>query len=37
MAKVYADLIRNGVKTISDVPARIKADVENILAEDVKA
>ena len=33
MAKVYADLIRKGLKTIDDVPARIRADVEALLAE----
>lgn len=33
MAKVYADLIRKGKKTIDDVPAKIKADVEALLAE----
>ncbi len=33
MAKVYADLIRKGLKTIDDVPARIRADVEELLAE----
>ena len=33
MAKVYAELIRKGMKTIDDVPARIQADVEALLAE----
>ena len=33
MAKIYADLIRKGLKTIDDVPARIRADVEALLAE----
>lgn len=33
MAKVYADLIRKGKKTIDDVPARLRADVEALLAE----
>ena len=33
MAKVYADLIRKGVKTIDDVPAHLRADVEALLAE----
>lgn len=32
MAKVYADLIRKGLKTIEDVPARLRAEVEAILA-----
>lgn len=34
MAKVYASLIRKGVKTIDDVPEKLKAEVEAILAED---
>ena len=34
MAKVYADLIRKGLKTIGDVPEKLRADVEAILAED---
>lgn len=33
MAKVYADLIRKELKTIEDVPARIRAEVEALLAE----
>lgn len=33
MAKVYADLIRKGLKTLEDVPARLRADVEALLAE----
>lgn len=33
MAKVYADLIRKGIKTIDDVPENLRADVEAILAE----
>lgn len=31
MAKVYADLIRKGLKTIDDVPDRLKAAVQEIL------
>jgi hypothetical protein len=31
MAKVYADLIRKGLKTINDVPERIRAEVQAIL------
>ena len=31
MARVYADLIRKGVKTIDDVPTRLKEEVINIL------
>lgn len=31
MAKVYADLIKKGIKTIDDVPERLRAEVERIL------
>jgi hypothetical protein len=31
MAKVYADLIRKGLKTIDDVPDRLKAEVQALL------
>lgn len=31
MAKVYADLIKKGIKTIEDVPERLRAEVERIL------
>ena len=31
MAKVYADLIRKGKKTIDDVPEILKEDVQKIL------
>ena len=31
MAKIYADLIRKGRKTIEDVPPRLRAEVEAIL------
>lgn len=33
MAKVYANLIEKGIKTIDDVPAQIRAEVEALLAE----
>lgn len=33
MAQVYADLIRKGLKTIDDVPEKLKAEVEAILGE----
>lgn len=33
MAKIYASLIKKGVKTIDDVPASLRAEVEKILAE----
>lgn len=35
MAKVYADLIRKGKKTIDDVPDKLKDDVQAILDADV--
>ncbi|WP_276330539.1 CD1375 family protein [Dielma fastidiosa] len=35
MAKVYADLIRKGKKTIDDVPAKLKDEVQAILDADV--
>lgn len=31
MAKVYADLIRKGVKTIDDVPEQLRDKVQAIL------
>lgn len=31
MAKVYADLIRKGLKTIDDVPEKLRAAVEALL------
>ena len=31
MAKIYADLIRKGIKTIEEVPERLKAEVEKLL------
>lgn len=31
MAKVYANLIRKGLKTIDDVPAKWRPDVEELL------
>lgn len=31
MARVYADLIRKGIKTIDDVPAKLREAVEAIL------
>lgn len=33
MAKVYADLIKKGLKTLDDVPAQPRDDVEALLAE----
>ena len=34
MAQIYANLIKKGLKTIEQVPARLRAEVEAILAED---
>lgn len=31
MAKIYADLIRKGLKTLEDVPEKLKKEVEKIL------
>lgn len=31
MAKIYAELIRKGFKTIDDVPEKIRAQVQEIL------
>lgn len=31
MAKVYADLIRKGKKTLDDVPDKLKAQVKDVL------
>ena len=31
MAKIYADLIKKGRKTINDVPERLRAEVQAIL------
>lgn len=33
MAKIYAELIRKGIKTIEDVPAALREAVLAILAE----
>lgn len=32
MAKIYANLIRKGLKTIEDVPLKLRPEVEKILA-----
>ena len=31
MAKIYAELIRKGRKTLDDVPAKLRAEVEALL------
>lgn len=36
MAKIYAALIRKGLKTLDDVPARLRAAVEALLEEEKK-
>lgn len=33
MAKIYASLIKKGLKTIDDVPDNLKAQVQQLLAE----
>lgn len=35
MAKIYAELIRKGIKTIDDVPERLREEVQRILDEDI--
>lgn len=35
MAKIYAHLIRKGKKTIDDVPAKLRDEVQAILDADV--
>lgn len=34
MAKIYANLIRAGRKTIDDVPTKLRVEVEKILESD---
>lgn len=31
MARIYADLIRKGLKTLEDVPEKLKKEVKEIL------
>lgn len=33
MAKIYANLIKKGLKTLDDVPERLREDVARILEE----
>ena len=35
MAKIYAALIRKGIKTLDDVPAKLRDAVAALLKEDV--
>lgn len=37
MAKIYAALIQKGLKTIDQVPASLRAEVEALLAENADA
>lgn len=37
MAKIYANLIRKGLKTIEDVPTNLREAVQKILDEDSDA
>ena len=34
MAKVYADLIKKGLKTLSQVPEKLRPEVEALLKKD---
>ncbi len=36
MAKIYAELIRKGLKTLDDVPAQLRKQVEALLTEVAK-
>ena len=36
IARVYADLIRKGKKTIDDVPEKLKDEVQQLLNQDEK-
>ena len=35
MAKIYAELIRKGMKTLNDVPERLMEEVKRLLEEGV--
>lgn len=34
MAKIYAELVRKGLRTLDSVPARLREQVEKILKEE---
>lgn len=34
MIKIYASLIKKGLKTIEDVPEKLRDEVKSLLAED---
>ncbi len=36
MAKIYYNLIKNGLKTIDDVPEKLRAEVQKLLDKDKK-
>lgn len=36
MAKIYANLVRKGLKTIDEVPEKIRAEVAEILGIDLE-
>lgn len=36
MAKIYADLIRRGLKTLDDVPESLRDEVEALMKEDAE-
>lgn len=36
MAKIYYNLIKNGLKTIDDVPAKLRAEVQKLMDKDKK-
>lgn len=36
MAKIYYNLIKNGLKTIDDIPAKLRAEVQKLLDKDNK-
>lgn len=36
MAKIYYNLIKNGLKTIDDVPAKLRTEVQKLLDKDKK-
>jgi len=36
MAKVYADLIKKGIKSIDDVPEHLKEEVQKLLGGDAE-
>ena len=36
MAKIYYNLIKNGLKTIDDVPAKLRTEVQKLLDKDNK-